>query len=113
MSLQNIVGMRLCSKHPHDTYWLEVQYVKSFPTAEFEKLLPPGWKVPPFWHDVPEGAYDGNIIPAERHYSKDGSDLFHGWTVKEGKANLKEIVLAFKPFGINLKKHKLGFRDLI
>lgn len=101
----------ICSKAPHNTLFLELNYnqnredVKPLSLA----LLTAGWKVSGF----PPHTYvdeDGNT---EISFGKSGNGLFAGWDKKEKKRFQAELLAILDSFSIETYRKKLTLADCL
>lgn len=94
------------SKHPHHTRWLVVEGPNVFVGQVADELVEAGWTEEPAPPDL------GTDI--KKQFSKPGTDIFGGWTKKEGKARVKEAHGILARYGVTEVIHyELDPMDLL
>jgi Txe/YoeB family toxin of Txe-Axe toxin-antitoxin module len=121
-----MIQVELQSKHPHNSFWIElVHKEKEKPVELIKALEKAGWKLtgklPPLSPEVRDenGRMDFAAMKLlkykviKSHYSKQGSGMFGMFTPAEKKNFTKEVKSILKQFGITVTSRELTFQDLI
>lgn len=99
-----MLSAELQSKHPHDTFFLQIKSDAKLPPKLIADLEKAGWKPSPS-----PSALDGEVTA---YFSSPGTDLFGGWTAEERKAKVLALKTVIKTWCLKLGVRKLDTSDL-
>lgn len=104
-----MIAASLKSKHPHTTCWLELDEPEQ-ETADATRLHAAlraiGWERET--NELPPLAGRRTVT-----FTKDGTDLFGGWTPEEAQGNLAAVRRVLRRFKLQAPRYRCSFQELM